>query len=254
MDLHSALQKMDLSEKQAEVYLAILKTGKCSVTEAAARAGIKRTTCYDIINDLMTKKLVEQTYIGKRKAYTGADPQALVEAQEEKLQNARKMVPFLNAFYDEDVNKPTIGYYEGAEGIKRAELEILDSVKEQYFYFGGIKSLEGIVGSNFLEYHVKERIKRGIWSNALRLKSLETELDFMNAGELYLRRIRYIDVDFEDDFNEELLKDIVTLTITDTKIFISSSKSECYALVIESRELVALMKILWKSQWKFAQK
>ena len=97
---------MDLSEKQAEGYLAILKTGKCSVTEAAARAGIKRTTCYDIINDLMNKKLVEQTYIGKRKAYTGADPHALIESQEEKLQDARKIVPFLNAFFDEDVNKP----------------------------------------------------------------------------------------------------------------------------------------------------
>ena len=124
------------------------------------------------------------------------------------------------------------------------ELEILDATEKEYFYFGGVKSLESIVGKAFLEYYTQERLKRGIWSNGIRIKSQELDCDFMKAGQKMKRRLRYIDT--------ELMEDVVTLTISDNKIFISSSYKEHYGLAVESPGLVHLLKILWQNQWQSA--
>jgi sugar-specific transcriptional regulator TrmB len=52
------LLQLGLSEKEAAVYLALLSLGKGTVTSITRKAGINRTTGYDILNALATKGIV----------------------------------------------------------------------------------------------------------------------------------------------------------------------------------------------------
>jgi len=245
MELEQILRELGLKEKKATVYLTVLKIGSGTVTEIAASSGVKRPTCYDILEDLISKGLVNQVHKGARRYFSAEDPKVFLEnhrKQEEKISEA---LPHLEAFYNRLSGKPKVRLYEGVEGVRKAEMEILDSTKCEYYYFGSLKSIDSVVGADFLEKHVKERVRRGIWSNALRIKSLEVDLPFMVSDDKYMRRVRYI--------SYPVLGEIVTMTISDTKVFITSSDKECYSLVVESPELVNLMKTVWHSCWAGAE-
>ena len=66
----------------------------------------------------------------------------------------------------------------------------------------------------------------------------------MQDGDEFMRRVKYMQY--------PILGEIVTMTVTDKKVFITSSSKECYALIIESSELVNLMKVIWHSCWQGA--
>jgi len=61
MDLDKSLEKLGLNGKKADVYLAALELGKARVIEIAKKAGVKRTTCYDILLDLERQGLIYET-------------------------------------------------------------------------------------------------------------------------------------------------------------------------------------------------
>ena len=72
----------------------------------------------------------------------------------------------------------------------------------------------------------------------------DREMSFMEADEKYLRRVRYI--------SYTLFGEVATMTLTDKKVFITSTNKESYALIVESSEQVNLMKIIWHSTWESA--
>jgi HTH-type transcriptional regulator, sugar sensing transcriptional regulator len=245
MDVESTLEELGLKGKKATVYLTVLKIGSGTATEIAALSSLKRPTCYDILDDLMGQGLVNQTHKGSRRYFSAEDPQRLLDNHRAKEEKIKNVLPQLTAFYDNASNKPTVRLYDGLEGIKKAEFEILDSTKCEYYYFGSLQSLESVLGKEFLKDLVAERVKRGIWSNALRVKSRELEgMPFMQDSEEFLRRVKYMPY--------PILGEIVTMTVTDNKVFILSSSKECYALIIESSEMVNLMKVIWHSCWQGA--
>lgn len=247
MDVQSTLEELGLKGKKATVYLTVLKIGSGTATEIAALSSLKRPTCYDILDDLMGQGLVNQTHKGSRRYFSAEDPQRLLENHRAKEEKIKGVLPQLTAFYDNATNKPNVRYYDGIEGIKKAEFEILDSSDCEYYYFGSLQSLDSVLGKEFLQSLVEERVKRGIWSNALRIKAHEMEgMPFMQDGKKFLRRVRYM--------TYPIFGEIVTMTVTDKKLFITSSSKECYALIIESAELVNLMKVVWHSCWQAAEK
>ena len=245
MDLENILQELGLKEKKASVYLALLRIGFGTVTEIAALSAVKRSTCYDLLEDLINRGLVSQSYKGSRRIFAAENPQRFLENHHKKEQRIKDVMPHLQAFYSNSLQKPTVKYYEDVEGLKRAEYEILDSTSSEYYYFGALTTLESVVGKEFLYELVQERVRRGIWSNALRIKGPDLDrMTFMEGDEKYLRRVRYI--------SYPLFGDVATMTLTDKKVFITSTNKECYALVVESAELVNLMKTVWHATWESA--
>ena len=235
------MQQLGLSEKQAAIYIAIIKYGPCSITEISSHAKTKRSTTHDCIEELIGRGIINQTFQGARRRFSAADPQCFLAEQKEREKAIKETLPQLNVFYDKLFQHPTLRYFEGIEAMKKAQMEILESCEKEYFYFGSIKAISSMFGKNFVEYYVNERVKRGIWSNSLRIKSHELDWHFQQDGEKYLRRLRFM--------KTPLVGDSVNLCITDRKIFITSSSKECYAMVIESPEMVNLLKFIWQNCW-----
>ena len=67
--LLSTLKQIGLSEKQAGIYLAALELGETTVKEIAKKAEIKRTTIYDLLDEMIESGLIKQTIKESRKKF-----------------------------------------------------------------------------------------------------------------------------------------------------------------------------------------
>src|SRR3989338_10061299 len=96
------LQSFGFSEKEADVYVALLELGKGTVTKISLQAGINRTTGYDILGSLVNKKLVSVSGKEPKQEYAAEPPRAVTEylkrqiAQtEERIKRAEGIIPEL---------------------------------------------------------------------------------------------------------------------------------------------------------------
>ena len=56
----SLLQQVGLSPKEAKIYEILLKLGKVPVNKIVPEAGFKRSTTYSVLDELVSKGLVEK--------------------------------------------------------------------------------------------------------------------------------------------------------------------------------------------------
>lgn len=114
------LKNLGLSEKEAKIYLALLQLGPSTPYQIANKAEIKRPTAYVIAEELVEKGLIVHVPGEDKKRYIARTPDAFIEEQGEKLRAARAILPELRSFQKGTVEKPSIMYYEGAEGVRQA--------------------------------------------------------------------------------------------------------------------------------------
>ncbi len=131
------ITNLGLGEKEARVYLALLELGPSLVTEIAAKAGINRTSAYDVLERLIKYNLV--TYasgVGSKKRYSAMPPHNLVQflenqqkRSEKRLAELKEKLPELKMLYREP-HKPSIKFFDGLEGVKAIYAETLKSTTE----------------------------------------------------------------------------------------------------------------------------
>jgi HTH-type transcriptional regulator, sugar sensing transcriptional regulator len=241
MDINKQLEEIGLGGKKADVYLAVLQLGKSPVLQIAKKAKIKRPTTYDILEDLVAKNLVSQTFVGKKRLFVAENPQNLkmmIKNQENKVD---EVLPELNSFYNLKTHKPKIRYYEGREGIIQIYEELLKVRKKEHFYIGSIKEMVDVFGTEYMEDWVKRRIKAKIKTSGIRIKSKEVKVEEWGAGKKYLRELKFFPVDVKED--------ISNILIFDNKVAIVSALGESYGLIIESKELALTMRYIWQVVW-----
>lgn len=245
-NLTQTLSDLGLNEKTVCVYLTLLQSGSGTASDIARQSNIKRTTVYDCLDELAIQQLLEISFKGKRRIYAALDPQTLKARPEKQIDSINNILPELSALFSNNNHKPKVKYYEGVSGIKQVYDEILFFKPEEYFYFGGAKDMIDATGKNYMEDYVEKRIKLGIWSNALRIRSSEVNKDFMNGSDKNLRRVKFIP--------GSIIENTASVTMYSSKVAITSSCGENYAMVIESREYYQMMMMIWKAMWGMAEK
>ncbi len=68
-NLTKNLETTGLTQKESAVYLALLETGQASIAGLAQKTGIKRPTCYLIIDELIKKGLATSVPVGRKTLY-----------------------------------------------------------------------------------------------------------------------------------------------------------------------------------------
>ena len=144
--LEKYLQEIGLSEKEAQVYLALLTVDKDSIPEIAKKTGINRTTVYPVLETLENKGLVSETQDGKKVLYVAAPPERLetyVERQkvmlEEHAERLKDIIPQIKSVQREGGEKPVIKYFSGRDGAIAAFEEFYSffksDIQEENGYF-----------------------------------------------------------------------------------------------------------------------
>lgn len=114
------LKRLNLTEKEARVYLALLELGPSSPYKIAKRSRLKRPTAYVIAEGLVEKGLIVQMTGEKKKQYIARSPESYIEDEEARVADAKKILPELLALQRKLSEKPNVLYFEGVEGLKQA--------------------------------------------------------------------------------------------------------------------------------------
>lgn len=238
------LQELGLSDKQTTLYLALLELGQAKASDLAKRTGFKRPSVYDMLNNLVQRGLITCNMQGKRQFFQAEDPRVLLEIPQRMEQHVRKALPELQQIFNRNTTKPKLRYYEGVEGIRRITEDLLDMEGNEYWYVNDAMELTKILGESYLKDFVDRRIEKGLWANALRIRRSETSMENMKPGKEYRRRLRFLP--------QAPLEDIASMHLYDNKVGLISSSKECFAMLIESREVFTLMKFMWTTLWNVA--
>ncbi len=239
------LESLNLEGKKGDVFCVLLDQGSLTASEISFKSGIKRTTCYDLLNELLIQGAIEVNESGKTKKYRVIDPKHFKHEAKQRLLAIEEILPRINKIYENAPGKPRVRYFEGMDGYIKICEELLELNRgDEYYYFDVAMSMIDRRGISNLKKYVNERINKGIWSNSIRVKNSEVDAFFLASAKKNLRRVRY--------FPREISTDFTAMYIYNGKVGFVPTKSESYSMIIDSPELFSSMKILWDIIWEIS--
>ncbi len=246
------LEKLDLSEIEAKLYLKLLKTGPLSVRELASTTGIKRTTAYIYIDQLIEKGLLIKLVKGSHKLVAANKPDDCLQDLVEKKIRIAKSVQ--NEFPDvlkeiaisfpqvKEVSEAEIKYYKGKIGVKKIYEDVLQA-KEQRSYVDTTKIIE-VFPENFQLFnkmlHIDPDVKMfEIFQNSSEEKT-ETYLQFVTKHKNYFYKIlpKGIELTAQD------------ILIYDNKVAIISFNDVISGVVLQNGDLYNIFRTLFDVMWQ----
>jgi len=133
----NALEKLGLSENEAELYGILLKYGEVTVQELQKHSPFPRTLIYHILNQLIAVGLVTFIQKPRRTVYIAEDPQRLYDLLAEKEREfernknqLRETIPSLRNQYRLSHNRPGIRIFEGIERYREALEDVIHTKPE----------------------------------------------------------------------------------------------------------------------------
>lgn len=242
------LLSFGLSKKEAGVYIAALELGRGTVSQISRKAGINRTTGYDILDSLSNYGLVRISGKEPKQEYVAESPDNLVTMLEKRLENtktaiedAKESLPEFKSIHTVS-DRPQIKFYEGIEGMKHVYEDTLTSSGPIRAY-GNYDVMYGTMGDYFPAYY-RRRAKKGIKAIAIVPDSpLARERVSKNSEES-----RELAVVPKEKF--DITPDI---EIYDNKVMITSWR-EKLGIIIESAEIADAMKKIFELAWAEAKR
>lgn len=235
------LQDLGLSDKEAEIYVALLQVENSSVLDLAKKTKIKRPTVYVVLEQLSKKGLVSETIVGTKTYFQAESPERVrtfVEKQkaafDEKANTVGGIIEQLKTIQKEEGEKPLVKYFEGVEGIISANegiFEVKDDGSDAYMVYS-----KDIVDATFKKEDLvkfkKGRVNRKIHSTSL----YNYEQGEIPADEMS-QRIRV-------DYHKYPFKCDITVYQGKTRISILGDRKS--GILVESQDFADTMKSLIK--------
>ncbi len=248
-ELKKVLLEMDFSQKEADVYIAILTLGRGTASKIAREAHILRTTVYEVLSSLFNKGLVTLSGKEPKQEYVAESPDRLqeyiksqLEQKQKDLQQAEKiLIPQLKSIHNVG-NRPKVMFYEGTEGMEKVYEDTLSS-HEEIRAFATYDDMEQALPGYFPKYFHR-RAAKGIPIRAIfPFTKAGVELGKNDASQL--RETAMVPAD-KYYFSPEI-------NIYDDKIMIASWK-EKLGIIIESHEIADAMKKIFELAWVEAKR
>lgn len=242
--LQNLLEETGFTEKEANVYLALLELGEANVTQIAEKSELKRSIVYVILESLIKRGYASEIPGAKVNHYSSVDPIKILQHLQGLTTNFKQMLPVFRGLYNKPVYKPKIHYFEGKQGVLSVYRQI-NPIKGSLFF----------TSIHRIAKHIPEEIES--WIQGIRnekiipnakhiLPNTKEDLRFgkkihgFNKNQVrILPKIKEIDMD---------------LSIFDNKVALTSlEKKHLFIVVIESEALYKSMKIMFDLAWKSAK-
>ncbi len=240
------LISLGYSPKEALLYCALLQIGKGTVTQITRKAGINRTTGYDILDTLVAKGVISVSGKVPKQEYVAESPERIVNYLKnqqnivaKQLEITKTFVPQLKAIHNTQ-NRPKVRFYEGETGLKEIYEDTLTS-NEELRSLALVDEAEGAIKGYFPKYYQRRAAKgisiRAIFPNSLGARHLKQKDNIEKRHSVILPN------------NEYNLKP--EINVYDNKVMIASWR-EKLGIIIESQEIADAIKLLFELAWKEA--
>jgi HTH-type transcriptional regulator, sugar sensing transcriptional regulator len=245
--MKNILQKLDLNEKEANVYLALLQLGEDTVFNISKKAGIKRPTCYLVLDELAEKGLVAKNKKQNTTLFSPVDPKQLLEMVKQKESSLKQIIPELSALYNKIPQKPKVQIFEGVQGLEYVYNLAIDSIKKkkEVLFFASLEATNDLT-KNAFDYYKK----------ILQENQESKGREILNDTELereYQKELKKLNSNYKVKFIPKELGQIHSDTIiSGDKVILISYNKDIFATVIESQEIANSFKIIYEMAWKNA--
>jgi len=257
--IQQLLSEIGLSDKEAKMYIVLLRFGMQSTSFLAGKANLNRGTAFVILHSLLKKGLVMKSVNSKIQFFKALPPEHLVsylEHKEQELQLKReKIIESLDQFktlQNPSTPKPVMEFFEGREGARAVLEDTLASKDKTLKAFLSIKDVAEFVGPEYFDRYTTKRVQKGYTLNVIRTLAKDKEaLAKDKYAKRYMtsnkekREVRYV---------SENLGFPVTIYIYDNKLAVISSVDENFALLIQSREMADMQKKIFDMLWSSLKK
>ncbi|HAV11208.1 MAG TPA: hypothetical protein DCX32_01560 [Candidatus Moranbacteria bacterium] len=239
MEIRQVLEQFGLNGRKADVYLAALELGSASVIDISKKASVKRTTCYDILQDLMRDGLISETVRGKKRLFVGEEPEKIQRQLKHKVRLFSEILPQLQSIHNVRGSKPKIRFYEGKEGLKEV---YEDTLKHGGEIIGvGSYDIVNVLGKEWMDDYLRRRVKAGIYARGMAPGNESMMRDFISKDQEQRRSTKVIDP-------EKYPFSIEINVYGHNRVALMSAKEEV-GLIIEGAEIHNTMKLIFQLIW-----
>jgi predicted transcriptional regulator len=127
-------QIFQLDDKDAKIFLALIKTGRATVNVLMKQTNIERRTIYDILERLIQKGYARYVYENNVKTYFPTNKNILLESLQKKVEDFKNIMPQLDSFKTKESH---VEIFNGIEGIRMVFNEIVAS-RAIHYAFGDV--------------------------------------------------------------------------------------------------------------------
>ncbi|MBI5530799.1 MAG: hypothetical protein HY918_04895 [Candidatus Doudnabacteria bacterium] len=239
MEIIEVLNKIGLEEKESAVYLALLELGTADVGAISSKAGIKRPTCYLVLDGLKNRGLVSQVP-AKVSLFTAEGPEKLSGELYKKQELLKRFLPNLQALHNSKKEKPQVKLFEGKEGIKEVYNQIYNA--DSVSFFGTVKEAlfydpEGL--NAFVDRAAKHSFK---------IRDLLT----LSPDDIAYAKKAKVGKDYEIRFISTGVGFLTDNAFFNDSVVFFSFHPQIFAVVITSREVRQAIATLYEFAWNAA--
>jgi len=190
------LEEIDLSVKEAEIYITLLQIGSNPASTIAKKTNQNRSTCYNSLEKLIQKGFVKQIIIGKINYFSAVEPKYILNQLknkrydlEAKIENLSNFLPQFETFKTPLQNKSKVFFYEGQAGIQNI-LEDTLNAKETIRAYASFEELVDLF-PHYLPQYYRKRKQKSLFVRAI-YPETERSLQHQKRDHLELRETRLI--------------------------------------------------------------
>lgn len=245
-ELIHALEMIGLDSDEALVYLSCLELGSSAAWGIYLKSGIKRPTCYVILDKLVAKGIAGRSNDGRRTIFSVASPRELITLFEQKKGVFAQKMSELEAMANKSPDKPKIRTFEGVEGIKQAYNLTLNLQPGEDILFYSTNDSER-THPEYFESYIKLRVDKGIKARGIFSNTPENIASVTPRDKAENRQSRFLP-------KKEYSPSIDASVFGDSVIYMAYGEREPFATVIESKALARDEKQRFELLWKLAVK
>lgn len=240
-DIARELTKIGLSEKQAQVYVALQKLGEATAYKIAEECGVKKPTVYVILEELRRLGLVLKVPHAKKQLFSPRDLGEYIAEREKDLAAARRMVPALDKLREQTFSR--VFFFQGLRGISEALNYKFGTTSTKRFdsIYGDVKGVDPAVLKLFRTWD-EELVERGMELNVI-VPGKEAEMYYpiVRSEKTQIRQAP--DLTYPGDISFEIADDFVRII----------AAKDQQATIIENKNVADALRQIWNVLWKQAR-
>lgn len=240
-NLEKKLEEIGLSEKEAKVYMALLKVGRGTAYKIAHIAGVKTPTTYLVLDELLKKGLALKIPHSKSQIFIAKMPDEYLNEQKNKLSSFESMLPQLENFSSQKDETKTITF-DGYDGVldalnyKFSEIEN----KTLFAFYSHSPKIDKKIVDIYLKWN-KNAFKRGVKYKIIAPDSEESGVFIKLHEEKYKGNTKLIPTD--------LWSPEVSMEIIENEFVRIISSKDLQATVIDNKRVAVAMKQIFDMIW-----
>jgi sugar-specific transcriptional regulator TrmB len=255
--IKSFLQQLGLTNNEVKFYITALQNEGAGISVLAQKAKINRAAAYPIVKSLLKKGTIEESTKKGGKVIYAVSPQnlkRLIKRKELELEmldwHLCQLLPELQALHNTEKSKPRIKIFEGLDGLRKMQDDIIYSTEEGGTIYSIINT--DLLAKTFPEYTTEQgfitrRLKKKIHVKAIIAGGKETATTWaLSKNKEQLREVKWIETkDFPFTNN---------MTIYANKVSITTLQEELVGVIIESEEIAKNQRFIFNLAWEGAKK